>query len=36
MKLIVRELEKKDYRLYKELFDEAYYEYLEALKQSNL
>lgn len=36
MKLIVRELEKKDYRPYKKLFDEAYYEYLEALKQSNL
>jgi predicted N-acetyltransferase YhbS len=36
MKPIVRQLEKKDYRPYKKLFDEAYYEYLEALKQSNL
>jgi phosphinothricin acetyltransferase len=36
MKLIVRQLEKKDYESYKKLFDEAYYEYLEALRESDL
>jgi RimJ/RimL family protein N-acetyltransferase len=36
MKLIVRQLVKKDYRPYKKLFDEAYYEYLEGLKQKDL
>jgi L-amino acid N-acyltransferase YncA len=35
MRLIVRQLAKEDYRSYKELFDEAYNEYLEDLKQSN-
>ncbi len=29
MKLIIRQLVKEDYKPYKELFDEAYYEYLE-------
>jgi L-amino acid N-acyltransferase YncA len=36
MRLIVRQLAKEDYKSYRKLFDEAYYEYLEGLKQSNL
>jgi hypothetical protein len=36
MKLIARQLAKKDHQAYKKLFDEDYYEYLEALRQSNL
>jgi len=36
MRLIVRQLAKEDYKSYRKLFDEAYYEYLEDLKQSNL
>lgn len=35
-RLIVRQLYRKDFTSYKQLFDEAYYEYLEGLKQSNL
>jgi len=35
MKLIVREMIRKDYKPYKELFDEAYNEYLENLRQNN-
>ena len=35
MKLIVRQMVKEDYKLYKRLFDEAYYEYLQDLKRSN-
>jgi RimJ/RimL family protein N-acetyltransferase len=35
MKLIVRPLAKEDFEPYRRLFDEAYYEYLEALKLSN-
>lgn len=35
-KLIVRQLAKEDFKAYKTLFDEAYYEYLAGLKQSNL
>jgi RimJ/RimL family protein N-acetyltransferase len=35
MKLIIRKLEKKDYKPYKKLFEEAYYEYLENLRHSN-
>jgi RimJ/RimL family protein N-acetyltransferase len=36
MKLIVRQLVKEDLGPHRRLFDEAYYEYLEDLKQSNL
>lgn len=36
MKLIIRQLAKNDYRPYEELFEEAYYEYLEALRHSDL
>ena len=36
MRLIVRQLAQEDYRSYRKLFDEAYYEYLEDLKRSNL
>lgn len=32
---LVRELAKEDYRSYKQLFDDAYCEYLENLKESN-
>jgi len=35
MKFIVRQMVKEDYKLYKRLFDEAYYEYLQDLKRSN-
>jgi RimJ/RimL family protein N-acetyltransferase len=35
MTTIVRKLVKEDYKPYKKLFDEAYYEYLQDLKQSN-
>jgi phosphinothricin acetyltransferase len=35
MKLIVRQMVKEDYKLYKRLFDEAYYEYLERLRLNN-
>jgi hypothetical protein len=35
MKLIIRKLEKKDYKPYKKLFEETYYEYLENLRHSN-
>jgi RimJ/RimL family protein N-acetyltransferase len=36
MRLVVRQLVKEDFGSYRRLFDEAYYEYLEDLKQSNL
>jgi len=36
MRLIVRQLAKEDYRSYRKLFDEAYYEYLDDLKHSSL
>jgi L-amino acid N-acyltransferase YncA len=36
MRLIIRQLVKSDYKPYKQLFEEAYYEYLEGLKQDNL
>lgn len=35
MRLVVRQLAKEDFEPYRRLFDEAYYEYLEGLKQSN-
>jgi L-amino acid N-acyltransferase YncA len=35
MKLTIRQLEKKDYEPYKMLFNEAYYEYLQALRENN-
>ncbi len=35
MKLIVRQMTRKDHKPYKELFDEAYDEYLENLRQNN-
>lgn len=36
MGLVVRQLAKEDFEPYRRLFDEAYYEYLENLKHSNL
>jgi len=36
MKMTIRQLTKKDFKPYKRLFDEAYHEYLEGLKQNNL
>ena len=36
MRLIVGQLAKEDYTSCRKLFDEAYYEYLEELKRSNL
>ena len=35
MKLTIRRLTKEDYKPYKQLFDEAYCEYLEDLRQNN-
>ena len=35
MNLTIRQLTKDDYEPYRELFEEAYYEYLETLRQSN-
>jgi predicted N-acetyltransferase YhbS len=35
-KVIVRRIEEKDYEVFKRLFDQAFFEYLEFLKQENL
>lgn len=35
MRLIVRPLAQQDYKPYKKIFDQAYYEYLEDLKRNN-